>query len=73
VVVAPCGYDVERAFEEAVAFGDELAALGARIVVADAAAWFSRPGPRLVDGLEWLGHALHPDLVPAPPGGVRSL
>jgi iron complex transport system substrate-binding protein len=73
VIVAPCGYDVERAFEEALSFGDELAALNARVVVADAAAWFSRPGPRLVDGLEWLGHALHPDLVPAPPGGVRSL
>ena len=48
--------------------------LGAQtIVVADAAAWFSRPGPRLVDGLEWLGHVLHPDLVPEPPGGVQYL
>src|SRR3954470_20282134 len=73
VVVAPCGYDVERGYEEAVEYEDELAALGAeRIVVADAAAWFSRPGPRLVDGLEWLAHALHPDLVPVPPGGVRA-
>ena len=53
---------------------DELAALGAeRIVVADAAAWFSRPGPRLVDGLEWLAHVLHPDRVPEPPGGVREV
>ena len=60
--------------QEAQAYADELAALGAeRIVVADAAAWFSRPGPRLVDGLEWLGHALHPDLVPEPPGGVQLL
>src|SRR4051794_114698 len=73
VVVAPCGYEVERAYEEAGAYEDELTALSAeRIVVADAAAWFSRPGPRLVDGLEWLAHALHPDLVPAPPGGVRA-
>jgi iron complex transport system substrate-binding protein len=74
VIVAPCGYEVERGYEEARTYADELARLGAeRIVVADAAAWFSRPGPRLVDGLEWLGHALHPDLVPAPPGGVRQL
>lgn len=72
VVVAPCGYDVERGAREAAAYADRLAALGAdRIVVADASAWFSRPGPRLVDGLEWLAHALHPDRVPAPPGGVR--
>ena len=42
-----------------------------RIAVADAAAWFSRPGPRLIEGLEWLGHVLHPDRVPEPPGGVR--
>jgi iron complex transport system substrate-binding protein len=74
VVVAPCGYDVERGYEEALTYRDELAGLGAeRVVVADAAAWFSRPGPRLIDGLEWLGHVLHPGLVPAPPGGVRDI
>ena len=42
-------------------------------MIADACAWFSRPGPRLVDGLEWLAHALHPELVPEPPGGVAVL
>ena len=74
VIVAPCGYEVERALEEARAYEDRLRALGARtIAIADACAWFSRPGPRLVEGLEWLGHVLHPDLVPAPPGGVRTL
>jgi iron complex transport system substrate-binding protein len=74
VIVMPCGYDAERGLAEAQAYGDELAALGAdRIVVADAAAWFSRPGPRLVEGLEWLGHALHPDRVAAPAAGVREL
>jgi iron complex transport system substrate-binding protein len=74
VIVAPCGYEVERALTEARAYEAPLRALGAeRIVIADACAWFSRPGPRLVEGLEWLGHALHPDLVPAPPGGVTVL
>ncbi len=67
VVVMPCGYDAERALEEAYDFQDELAELGARRVVAvDAAAYFSRPGPRLVDGLELLAHVLHPDRVPEP-------
>jgi iron complex transport system substrate-binding protein len=63
----PCGYDAPRAHREALAFAGELRSLGARRVVAvDASAYFSRPGPRLVDGLELLGHVLHPDLVPAP-------
>jgi iron complex transport system substrate-binding protein len=70
VVAMPCGYDAERAAEEARAYGSRLRALGARKVVAvDAAAYFSRPGPRLVDGLELLAHVLHPDRVPAPPPG----
>ena len=68
VVCMPCGYDAERALEEAETYADELAELGARLVVAvDAAAYFSRPGPRLVDGLELLAHVLHPDLVPDAP------
>lgn len=62
VIVAPCGYDAERAAQEAAAYRAQLEALGAeRIVCGDGSAWFSRPGPRLVDGLEWLAHALHPD------------
>ncbi len=40
----------------------------------DAASSFSRPGPRLVEGVELLGHVLHPDRVPAPEGlGFRDL
>jgi iron complex transport system substrate-binding protein len=67
VVCMPCGYDAPRALHEASARADRLWALGARRVVAvDAAATFSRPGPRLVDGLELLAHVLHPDLVSAP-------
>jgi iron complex transport system substrate-binding protein len=74
VVVMPCGYDAERALEEAYEFGDELAELGARRVVAvDAAAYFSRPGPRLVDGLELLGHILHPDRLPEAPAPVLEV
>jgi iron complex transport system substrate-binding protein len=65
VIVMPCGYDAEIAHREAEMHRDQLAALGAREVVAvDAAAYFSRPGPRLIDGLELLAHILHPELVP---------
>jgi len=74
VVVMPCGYDAARALEEAEGHRAELEGLGAREVVAvDAAAYFSRPGPRLVDGLEMLGHLLHPDLVPEPVAAERPL
>ena len=74
VVCMPCGYDAERALEEAESFADELAELGAgRVVAVDAAAYFSRPGPRLVDGLELMAHILHPDLVPEAPGEVREV
>lgn len=70
VVAMPCGYDTEGAAASVLAHRDRLAALGARAVHAvDASAYFSRPGPRLVDGIELLGHLLHPDLVPAPPPG----
>ncbi len=65
VVVMPCGYDAERAHTEALSYGDKLAALGAgQIVAVDAAAYFSRPGPRLIDGLELLAYVLQPDSVP---------
>lgn len=65
VVVMPCGYDAERAHAEALKFGAKLRELGAGEVVAvDAAACFSRPGPRLIDGLELLAHLLQPAAVP---------
>ena len=74
VVVMPCGYDAERAAEEAYDYADELDELGARRVVAvDAAAYFSRPGPRLIDGLELLAHVLHPDRLPATPAGLVEI
>jgi len=74
VVVMPCGYDAERALAEAEDHAGELAAVkAARIVAVDAAGFFSRPGPRLVDGLELLAHILHPDRVPEAPGEALEL
>jgi iron complex transport system substrate-binding protein len=68
VIVMPCGYDAEIAPREAEMHRDELAALGAGEVVAvDAAAYFSRPGPRIIEGLETLAHILHPELFPESP------
>jgi iron complex transport system substrate-binding protein len=65
----PCGLYADEALEQARAYQRELDSLGAdRVVAVDAAASFSRPGPRLVEGVELLGHVLHPERVPAPEG-----
>jgi iron complex transport system substrate-binding protein len=74
VVVMPCGYDAQRAHEEAVRFERQLSALGAeRIVAVNASAYFSRPGPRLIDGIELLGHVLHPEQLPQTPGEALAV
>ena len=69
VIALPCGYGTERAAREALDARERLLALGARAVAVDASSYFSRPGPRLVEGVELLGHILHPDRVPEPPPG----
>jgi iron complex transport system substrate-binding protein len=66
-VAMPCGYDAPRSAEEARLYGDRIAALAAeRVVAVDASAYFSRPGPRLVTGIELLAHILHPEAVGLP-------
>jgi iron complex transport system substrate-binding protein len=70
-IAMPCGWHVEASRDQAVAYWDQIETLGAqRVFAVDAASTFSRPGPRLVDGVELLGHLLHPDLVD-PPGSIR--
>jgi iron complex transport system substrate-binding protein len=74
VIAMPCGYDAERSREEALLYADRLRSVGAgQVVAVDAAAYFSRPGPRLVDGLELLAHILHPDRVPSAPGEALAV
>ena len=70
----PCGYGAEIAHREAEMHLDELAAMGAgRVIAVDAAAYFSRPGPRIIDGLETLAHIIHPELFPQPPTPVLAV
>ncbi len=74
VIVMPCGYDAARALVEADDFADRLRALGAdQVVAVNASAYFSRPGPRLIDGLELLAHILHPDRVPQAPAEALAV
>lgn len=68
VVAMPCGWYAEDARAQATEHWDRIDELGAdRVFAVDAASTFSRPGPRLVDGVELLAHLLHPELVTAPP------
>lgn len=70
VIAMPCGWYVEESRAQAVEHWERIAQLGAgRVYAVDAASTFSRPGPRLIDGVELLGHVLHPDLVD-PPGNI---
>jgi iron complex transport system substrate-binding protein len=70
VIAMPCGYDADRAATETYRYGDRIRALRAdKVVAVDAASYFSRPGPRLVDGIELLAHILHPERVGPPPAG----
>ena len=69
VIAMPCGWDAARAAREAEALGP----VRARIVGVDGAAYFSRPGPRLVDGVELLASIFHPDAVRAPDGALAVL
>jgi iron complex transport system substrate-binding protein len=70
VVSMPCGWYVEAAREQTLEHWERVEGLGAaRVFAVDAASTFSRPGPRLIDGVELLGHLLHPDLM-EPPGNI---
>ena len=67
VILAPCGYDMKETGRRALAEGvvEELAATPAgrsgEIYAVDANAYFSRPGPRVVDAIILLTGMLHDD------------
>ncbi|MEW5977845.1 MAG: cobalamin-binding protein [Acidobacteriota bacterium] len=74
VFIACCGFSVERTLQDlpqlqlVPGWQDLPAVRSGRIYVADGSHYFSRPGPRLVDSLEILAHALHPEVHPLPAG-----
>ncbi len=70
VVAMPCGWYMEESRAQATEHRGRIEVLGAdRVFAVDAASTYSRPGPRLIDGVELLAHLLHPDRV-EPPGGI---
>lgn len=68
MVIAACGFTEERARQDEPllraypGFDDLPCARADRVHFVDGAAYFSRPGPRLVDSLELLARLIHPEL-----------
>ena len=75
IVVMPCGYDAEKAAKEyretifPEGWKDVQAVRNGRVYAVHASAYFSRPGPRLVDGVEILYSLLHQDFSLSLPAG----
>jgi iron complex transport system substrate-binding protein len=72
VVLAPCGFDLDRTITEVDLdmlrrhLLETAARREGKIFAVDANAYFSRPGPRLVDGVDLLAHILHPEAYSDP-------
>jgi iron complex transport system substrate-binding protein len=70
VLIKPCGFPLERTLEELSVLRASLpweawrAVQAGRVYVADGNAYFNRPGPRIVESLEILAAALHPEAFP---------
>lgn len=66
MILMPCGFDADRAVKEAGPVLGQAAVMGTNagrageIYTGDGMAYFSRPGPRIVEGIETLAHILHP-------------
>jgi iron complex transport system substrate-binding protein len=69
LLIEPCGFDLDRAAEDADRHREWLDSIGGRAISDGRAwllhsAWFSRSGPRIVEGVEALAAILHPGAVP---------
>ncbi|MDQ6690864.1 MAG: cobalamin-binding protein [Gemmatimonadota bacterium] len=63
IIVSPCGYRLEQSANLA---RQMRRVPGAEVYAVDANAYFARPGPRVVEGVELLAHLFHPDLFSWP-------
>ena len=72
LILLPCGFDLDRAVRESSLLKNRAgwqtlpAVKDGRVFAVSGADYFSRPGPRLIDGLEILSQLFHPELIPAP-------
>jgi len=74
MMIACCGFGVERTMQDIPllrsypGWSDLSCVKTDRVFVVDGSAYFSRPGPRLVDSLEIMANAMHPAVHPLPAG-----
>ena len=74
LLIACCGYNLSRTLEDLPLLTERPGwetlpcVQNGRVFIVNGSDYFSRPGPRLVDSLEMLAHALHPMIHPLPPG-----
>jgi iron complex transport system substrate-binding protein len=72
LILMPCGFDLERTVQESSLLKNRAgwqslpAVVEGRVFAVSGTDYFSRPGPRLVDGLEILSQLIHPELSPKP-------
>ena len=72
IFIACCGFDVDRTLQDMpILAADPIwngltAVKSKRVYIVDGNAYFSRPGPRLIEGLELMANALYPDYHPSP-------
>jgi iron complex transport system substrate-binding protein len=68
LIISPCGFDTQKAVAQAEqlvrqpGWSDLPAVRNDRVYAVNANAYFARPGPRIVGGVELLAHLLHPEL-----------
>ena len=74
IFVALCGFNIERSYQDVLEFlGSEgfielHRICKSKVFLVDGNAYFSRPGPRLVDAMEIMANAIHPEIFPLPEG-----
>jgi len=78
IVLIPCGYykeDILRQLPDATmpkGWNDLPAVKNGEVWATDATSYFSRPGPRVVDGVEILARILHPEIF-GPPDEAQAV
>ena len=81
IIVSPCGFDAEKAAGQAKQLLQQPgwailpAVRNEKVFAVNANAYFARPGPRVVDGVELLAHLIHPELFPwnGPPDAFQKI
>ena len=79
IIIACCGFDVARTMSDVrilkqyPGWGEIPAVKTNRVYLVDGNAYFNRPGPRLVESLELIAHAMHPELHPPAQGIPKAI